>query len=357
MSRANTSKRTAMEKGGLERAPQRASVWARIQMLLAPLRAWSSGRWSPARWFADDEPMEPETTDRQAAISPEVLKRIRGIHLRTRHLVDDVMGGEYLSAFKGRGMEFEEVREYQPGDEIRTIDWNVTARMGHPYVKTFREERELTVMVMVDVSASGLFGTHNRTKNEVAAELAAILAYTAIRNNDKVGLILFTDTVETYIPPRKGRGHVWRVIREVLQHKPHAGRTDLGAALDFLNRVHHQRSICFVISDFLDDGYQRPLRMTSRVHEVIALSVVDPREQSLPPVGFLELQDAETGETLVVDTSDSAFNHNFSSTAAKRARAREDAFRSMNLDHIPVRTDQNALGPLLRYFRMRERRL
>lgn len=332
----------------------RPTLTERLATLIAPLKRWTI--FSPGRWFADDED-EPEPEDGPSSLSPEVLKRIRGIHLRTRHLVDDVMGGEYLSAFKGRGMEFEEVREYQPGDDIRTIDWNVTARMGHPFVKTFREERELTVMVLVDVSASGRFGTHSRSKNEVAAELAAILAYTAIRNNDKVGLLLFTDTVERYIPPRKGRGHVWRVIREVMQHKPRQARTDLGAALDFLNRVHRKRSICFVISDFLDDGYQRPLRLTSQAHEVIAVSISDPREQSLPPVGFIELEDAETGELLLVDTGDPIFNRNFSSTAHKRSKAREDSFRAMKVDHIALRSDEDTLGPLLRYFRLRERRL
>lgn len=322
-------------------------------------------RWWPPRWpwqatpepaaFNEAEPEDQPSEDK--TLSPEVLRRVRAIHLRTRHLVDNAMGGEYLSAFKGRGMEFEEVREYQPGDDIRTIDWNVTARMGHPYVKTFREERELTVMILVDVSASGLFGTQARTKHEVAAELAAILAYTAIRNNDKVGLLLFTDRVELFIPPRKGRGHVWRVIREVLSHKPGHGRTDLKAALDFFNRIQRKRSICFVISDFLDEGYQRPLRLTRQGHDVIALSIADPREQRLPPIGFLELEDAETGETLLINAADPVFNRNFITVADKRNRSREDHFRTMRVDHIPLQSDQDPVGPLLKYFRLRERRL
>jgi uncharacterized protein (DUF58 family) len=303
----------------------------------------------PAGELAQDEPSRP-------GLTPELIRRIRGIHLRTSHLVDDLMAGEYVSAFKGRGMEFEEVREYQPGDDIRTIDWNVTARMGHPFVKTFREERELTVMLLVDVSSSGQFGTHTRTKNEVAAELAAILAYAAIRNHDKVGLLLFTDQVERYIPPKKGRGHVWRVIREVLEHRPVHRRTDLGAALGFLNKVTHRRSVCFVISDFMDEGYQRPLRLTSRAHDVIAISIADPREQALPPVGFIELEDAETGEIVLVDTSDPVFNRAFRGNSERRARERDDAFRSMKVDHIPVRADQDTISPLLKYFRLRERR-
>jgi len=307
-------------------------------------------------WYREAEELPVQEEAPRAGLTPELMRKIRGIHLRTSHLVDDLMAGEYVSAFKGRGMEFEEVREYQPGDDIRTIDWNVTARMGHPYVKTFREERELTVLILVDVSSSGQFGTHIRAKNEVAAELAAILAYTAIRNNDKVGLLLFTDQVEKYIPPKKGRGHVWRVIREVLEHRPVHRKTDLGAALEFLNKVNRRRAVCFVLSDFLDDGYQRPLRLTSRVHDVIAISIADPREQSLPPVGFIELEDAETGEVILVDTSDPQFNQAFIRNSDQRARLRAEEFRAMKVDHIPMRADEETIAPLLKYFRLRERR-
>ena len=222
----------------------------------------------------------------------ELFAQIKTIQLRAQRLVTDMMMGEYESAFKGRGMEFEKVREYQPGDDVRHIDWNVTARMQSAYVKEYREERELTVMLVVDVSASGSFGSARKLKNEVAAEVAAVLAYTAVKSNDRVGLIIFSDRIEHYIPPKKGRAHVWRVIRDILAFKPQGRGTDVEGALDYLGRVVRRRSVSFIISDFLDSPLAERLRITARRHELTAVSVVDPREEALPPVGLLELEDA-----------------------------------------------------------------
>ncbi len=333
-----------MGSSGTDRTDERTrSVgWLeRLRRLLSPPEA------------VEEPVVVEEGTDK---LDPEIVARIRGIHLRTGHLVDDLMAGEYVSAFKGRGMEFEEVREYQVGDDVRTIDWNVTARMNHPYVKTFREEREMTVMLLVDVSSSGQFGSQFRTKNQVSAEIAAILAYAAIRSNDKVGLILFTDKVEKYIPPKKGRGHVWRVIREVLTPRAAHGRTDLGGALEFLNKVSRRRSVCFVISDFLDEGYQRPLHLASKAHDLVCISISDVRERTLPDVGMIELQDAETGRLILVDTS--VAGKEFTARAREHQARMEREFRSMNIDHIALRAEEpDTVSPLLKYFRLRERRL
>src|SRR2546426_12701490 len=229
-------------------------------------------------------------------IPKEILKKVRQIEIRTNREVTDVLGGQYHSVFKGRGMEFEEVREYLPGDEIRSIDWNVTARFDHPFIKKFKEERELTVMLVVDVSASGQFGSVRQRKNELAAELAAVLAFSAIRNNDKVGVILFTDRVEKYIAQKKGRRHVLRVIREILAFEPEGKGTNLRLALDYLNRVQRRRAVCFLISDFQDEEFRKSLRVAGKRHDVVALSLRDPREEELPAVGLVELRDAETGE-------------------------------------------------------------
>ncbi len=241
----------------------------------------------------------------------EVIRRIRKIHIHSNYLVNDILAGEYESAFRGRGMEFEEVREYQPGDDVRDIDWNVTARMGHPYVKVYREERELTILLLVDVSGSGQFGSGAQLKNELSAELAAVLAYAAVKNNDKVGLIIFSDSIEKFIPPKKGRNHVWRVIREVLEHRPRSRKTDISAALDFLNRIASRRVIAFLISDFIASDYEKLLRVTNKKHDLIAISIADPRERELPPVGLVELEDAETGETRLIDTGDARFRKEF----------------------------------------------
>ncbi|MCP4654786.1 MAG: DUF58 domain-containing protein, partial [bacterium] len=252
----------------------------------------------------ETQPDETQHVDLGEALPPELFQKIKTIQIRTQRVVNDVFAGEYESAFKGRGMEFEEVREYGPGDDIRHIDWNVTARMGSPYVKVHREERELTVMLVVDVSSSGAFGTAAKLKNEVAAELAALLAYTAIKSNDRVGLIIFSDRIERYIPPKKGSSHVWRVIREILTFRPRRRSTDLEGALDYLSKVVRRRAVVFVISDFLDEGFSERLRIAGKRHDVTAISVCDRREIELPPIGILELEDAETGETVLIDTYD-----------------------------------------------------
>ncbi len=288
-------------------------------------------------------------------IPEEVLKKIHLIHIRTKHLVNDVMAGEYESAFRGRGMEFQEVREYLPGDDVRSIDWNVTARMDRPYVKLYREERELIVMLLVDISASGQFGSKKKLKKEVAAEVAALLAYTAIRNNDKVGLILFTDRVEKFVPPKKAGGHGWRVIREILSFEPEGQGTDLSQALDFLGHVMRKRCICFLISDFISSGYEKPLRLSGKRHDMVALSISDPREQELPKVGFVELEDAETGETLLIDTRDPDLRRQYRDQQRRTAEERVQMFRSMDLDHVPLSTHVSYVDPLLAFFRRRER--
>jgi uncharacterized protein (DUF58 family) len=290
-------------------------------------------------------------------IPEEVLKKIHLIHIRTKHLVNDVVAGEYESAFRGRGMEFQEVREYQPGDDVRTIDWNVTARMDRPFVKLYREERELTVMLMVDISASGQFGSREKLKKEVAAEVAALLAYTAIRNNDKVGLILFTDRVEKYVPPKKAAGHGWRVIREILSFEPEGQGTDLSQALEFMGHVQRKRCICFLLSDFITSGYEKQLRLTNKRHDMIALTITDPREEELPAVGFVELEDAETGELMLIDTRDQEMCRQYRDLQLRQSRERTRLFRSMNLDHVRLSTHVSYVDPLLAFFRRREKNL
>jgi len=290
-------------------------------------------------------------------IPQEVLKQIQRIHIRTRHIVNDQLVGQYESVFKGQGMEFKEVREYQPGDDIRSIDWNVTARTGSPFVKLFAEERELTVMLIVDVSGSGMFGTRGRIKNELAAELCAVLAFSAIKNNDRVGLIMFTDGVEKFVPPKKGRPHVLRVIREVLYYEPSRRGTDIGAALGYLDRVTTRRCVVFLVSDFLTAGFETALRIAGKRHDVIAVTIADPSEQTLPDVGLIQLSDAESGETILIDSSDTTVRNRYAAEAARRRAALEQMMRSMNLDMIELRTDQPYVEPLIRFFRKRERRL
>ncbi len=290
-------------------------------------------------------------------ISKELAKKIRYIQIYTSKAVNDVLAGEYHSVFKGRGMEFDEVREYTPGDEIRTIDWNVTARTGHPYVKRYVEERELTILFVVDLSASGAFGSREKLKNEVAAELCALLAFSAIKNNDKVGLIVFTDTVELYIPPAKGVSHVLRLIRDLLNFRPSRGRTDIGVALDFLGRITRRRAVVFLVSDFLASGYEKRLRIAARRHDLIAVPVTDPREQTLPPVGLVELEDAETGETVTIDTSSAAIRRRYESLAREREANLRSMLRSMSIDQIPVTTGADYVRNLITFFRARERRV
>ena len=312
-------------------------------------------------------------------IPREILKKIRQIELRTNRLVSETLAGQYHSVFKGQGMNFEEVREYQPGDEVRSIDWNVTARMNHPFVKKFVEERELTLMLVVDVSGSGLFGSREQSKRELAAEIASVLAFSAIRNNDKVGLILFTDNVEKFIPPRKGRKHVLRVIREVLFFQPRRRGTDLNDALEFLLHVTPHRAIAVIISDFIGSPaiarrgrrQLRPqlmlleslaqasftmLRQANRRHDVVAVQITDPHELELPDLGRLVLEDAETGEIVEVGTGDARKRAAF---AERQARAQADLgrlFRSAGIDAIQLRTDQPYTTTLGKFFETREKR-
>ncbi|MBI5556694.1 MAG: DUF58 domain-containing protein [Deltaproteobacteria bacterium] len=289
-------------------------------------------------------------------ISSELARKIRAIRIYTSKAVNDILAGEYESVFKGRGMAFDEVREYQPGDDIRAIDWNVTARTGHPYVKQYVEERELTVFLLVDLSASGIFGTVHHLKNEVAAELCALLAFSAIKNNDKVGLIAFTDTVEMFIPPKKGATHVLRLIREILNFSPERGGTDIAASLNFLGRISHKRSVAFLVSDFIDRDFVKPMRIIARRHDLIAVSITDPREQQLPDAGLIALEDAETRQRIMIDSGSPLVRRAFAASSAKRARELAGQFAAMGVDHIPLQTTHDYVLDLVRFFRMRERR-
>jgi uncharacterized protein (DUF58 family) len=286
----------------------------------------------------------------------DVIKKIRQIEISTRRAVNDVLGGQYHSVFKGRGMEFSEVREYQPGDDIRTIDWNVTARMGHPFIKKFTEERELTVMLLVDVSGSEIFGSVRQLKNELAAEVAAVLAFSAIRNNDKVGLIMFSDDIELFVPPKKGKTHVLRVIREILFFQPKGRRTDIPAALKFLEQTTTHRSVTFLVSDFIADNYQKMLRVTNQRHDMVAVAITDPREIEMPRIGIVELEDAETGNRVLLDTSHEPTRRRFWETAVHRQRERAQTLRNCGVDLVELRTDEPYLKPLIKFFRMREAR-
>ncbi len=291
----------------------------------------------------------------------DILKKIRRLELKTRGMVNAVFSGQYRSVFKGRGMNFEEVREYQPGDEVRTIDWNVTARFGEvrgdAYVKKFTEERELTVMLVVDVSASGNFGSVHLSKRELAAEVASLLAFSAIRNNDKVGLILFSDHVELFITPKKGRLHTLRIIREILFFEPKGRGTEPGIALRHLNHVLHRRSVVFLISDFQAPDFSRELGVTARRHDLIAIPIVDPREEELPDVGLVTLEDAETGEQIEIDTSKRAVRKAFFENVDRLTNERLRQFRSKRIDTISLTTDEDYLPALRTFFRTRERRL
>ena len=289
-------------------------------------------------------------------IPKELIKKIRRIQITTAHTVNDVLAGQYHSAFKGRGMEFEEVRAYQIGDDVRTIDWNVSARFGHPFVKVYREERELTVMLLVDMSRSHEFGTSRQLKRDLAAEVCATLAFSAIKNNDMVGLICFTDRIEKFVPAKKGTTHVLRVIRELLYHRPEGTGTDLAGAFDYLNRVTTRRSVVFLVSDFQAGGYERSLRIARRRHDVIPVSIADRREIELPDVGLVELIDAETGRTVLVDTSSKRLRREYTTTAGARQIEREQLFRRMDIDEISLLTGESFVEPLKRFFRKREAR-
>jgi uncharacterized protein (DUF58 family) len=286
----------------------------------------------------------------------DVIQKIRQIQITTSRAVTDVLGGQYHSVFKGRGMEFNEVREYQPGDEIRTIDWNVTARMGHPFVKKFVEERELTVMLLVDVSGSEQFGSVRQLKNELAAEVAAVLAFSAIKNSDKVGLIMFSDHIELFVPPKKGQTHVLRVIREILYFKPSGRRTDIPAALRFMQKVTPRKTVTFLLSDFIADNYRKALQVAGQRHDLVAITITDPRETELPPIGILELEDPETGDRVLADTSHKATRQAYWKLAALRRRERTQTLRQCGVDTVELRTNEAYLKPLIKFFRMREAR-
>ena len=292
-------------------------------------------------------------------IPKELANKIRYIQIYTSKAVNDILAGEYHSVFKGQGMEFDEVRAYQPGDDIRTIDWNVTARTGQPYVKRYVEERELTVFFLVDLSSSGSFGSVDKLKNEIAAEFCALLAFSAIKNNDRVGLIVFTDTIEMFIPPAKGVSHVLRLIRDLLYFTPSEKRqrtgTNIAAALDYLGRVFHKRGVVFLVSDFQDQGFEKPLRALARRHDLIGVTVSDPRETALPDVGLLELEDAETGETVVIDTGSRVVRTRYTALAKERHAKLNELFKSTGVDHIPLHTDRDYVLDLVRFFRRRMR--
>jgi uncharacterized protein (DUF58 family) len=290
-------------------------------------------------------------------IPKEVLQNIRRIQITTTRMVTDVFAGHYHSVFKGQGMEFEEVREYFPGDDIRSIDWNVTARMGHPFIKKFMEERELTVMFLLDLSASSYFGTVNKLKSQLAAELCSVLAMSAIKNNDKVGLIAFTDRIEKVVPPGKGLSHVLRIIREALYFKPEGKGTDIPGALDYLRRTARRSTITFIISDFFADDFRKQLSVANKRHDIIAVSVTDPRETELPDVGIIHLKDSETGKDFFVDTSSASVRNEYKESAATLFTERQKLFQSINVDHLDIRTDIPYTQELFRFFRMRERRM
>jgi uncharacterized protein (DUF58 family) len=286
-------------------------------------------------------------------IPSEILHKVRHIEIVTKRIVNEVMAGSYHSVFKGRGMEFEEVREYSPGDEIRTIDWNVTARTGSPHVKTYVEERELTVLLMVDLSGSTDFGSGERLKAELAAELCALLAFSAIKNNDRVGLLVFTDRVEKYIPPKKGKNHVLRVIREVLFFRPEHQGTNIPAAIEQAIRVLKRKSVVFLISDFLAENLKRPLSILNRKHDLIALKIGDPRETEIPPAGIIPFEDPETGEIVVIDTFNAGFRERYRTAVAAHFHALQLLLKQLQVDCVNIDTDKPYLEPIVQLFRRR----
>jgi uncharacterized protein (DUF58 family) len=290
-------------------------------------------------------------------ISKELRKKIRRIEITTNRLVNDAMAGQYLSAFKGRGMEFAEVREYIPGDDIRTIDWNVTARYSRPFVKQFVEERELTVLFLIDISGSQGFGTSGQLKSELAAEICAILAFSAIKNNDQVGSILFSDRIESYIPPKKGATHVLRVVRDILIAKPEGRSTRIAAALEFLTRVQKRRSVVFLVSDFLDTGYEKALRIVNRRHDLVAVSIEDPREFEVPASGWFSLNDAETEESICVNFSRPSVREAFQQKVMEESQHRDKILSGSKIDHLKLRTDQPYEAFLYRFLQARARRM
>ena len=285
-----------------------------------------------------------------------LLKKVRKIEIKTKGLSNHIFAGEYHTAFKGKGMAFSEVREYQPGDDIRSIDWNVTARYNSPFVKVFEEEREMTVMLLIDVSASGNFGTQEQFKRELATELAAILAFSAINNNDKVGVIFFTDKVEQFIPPKKGKSHILRIIREVLAFEPTGKGTDIVGALEYFSAVIKKRSICFILSDFMSKEFDRPLKIASKKHDLVALRIHDIREDTLPNVGLVPMQDAETEKMLFVDTSSKKVRDNFAKNRAQATEKLRKLFPASGVDLIDITTGTDYVKPLINFFKTRGKR-
>ncbi len=290
-------------------------------------------------------------------ISRDLAKKIRYIQISTNRAANSTFAGEYESVFKGQGIEFDEVREYQPGDDTRAIDWNVTARTGVPFIKRFVEERELIVMFLVDMSGSGVFGSIEKTKNEIAAEICSLMAFSAIKNNDKVGLIVFTDTVEFYLPPEKGTRHVLRLIEDILNFTPNGKKTDISAALDYLGRVINKKTVTFLISDFLDTGYEQKLRIMNKRHDLIAVTIKDPREIELPKLGLIKLLDSETGERIIIDTNNGKARNWYKARALERKRRLKKILASSGIDQIDIQTDQDYLKSITSFFLNRERRL
>src|ERR1039457_3006230 len=325
-------------------------VSTRLRPITETWVAWKKNLYSPI-------PDHYSRMERDRQTPAEILKKIRALEIKTKGLVQSVFAGDYHSVFKGRGMNFEDVREYQPGDEIRAIDWNVTARLGTPFVKKFTEERELTVMLIVDVSASGNFGSTTQSKRELAAEVACLLAFSAIRNNDKVGLLLFTDRVELFIPPKKGRSHTLRLIREILFFEPEGRGTNPALALDSLNRIVTRRAVVFFISDFQAPDFSKALSVSGRRHDFIAFHVQDEREKVLPNIGIITLEDAETGEQIEIDTGDRATRARFVDLASEQQTELLRTLRRNNVDAIALRTGEDYLPALRSFFKQRERRL
>ena len=298
----------------------------------------------------------PPLPAQEEDISVELMQKIRAIQIKTSHMVTELMAGEYVSAFKGRGMEFNAVREYAPGDDVRLIDWNVTARMDQPFIKEYIEERELNVMLMVDVSSSGEFGSTGKFKNEISAEVASILAFAAIRNNDKIGLIVFSNKIEHYIPPKKGKAHVWNIIRTILNYQPEGRLTDLNIPLEYLLKIQKRKCIAFLISDFQATNYETNVKLARQKHDLVAISISDPRERNLPKIGLINLRDSESGETLLIDTDNREMTKLLTSYEREKRGKFKKLFRSIGVDTIEIDTDGSLVEPIIRYFKIREKR-
>ncbi len=290
-------------------------------------------------------------------IPKDILKQIHRIKITTSHMVTDALAGQYHSMFKGKGMEFDEVREYFPGDDIRSIDWNVTARTGHPHVKKFVEERELTVMILLDMSASLRFASKNKLKSQLAAEISSLLAFTAIKNNDKVGLIGFTDEVEIFVPPRKGTRHIMRIVREALYYKPKGIKTNISQAIEYLSKITNRKTVTFIISDFYEDDFKRPLAVANKRHDIVAVAINDPKEHELPSLGVMQFRDRETGKKVVVDTSDSDFRKKYKARSIEKFEKRKKLFQSINVDFVELSTDRSYSNDLFAFFRKRARKV